>query len=453
MLGVMRGFFLRMDQRMKSMRYSPEGEPFMLRHVARFAVTTAMLAAGLASAQAMPVADSRNQPLPVTLDAFEIMSVSTLGQVIHEAEFAGFDPRSCINDASHTDPTFGATQWTMQAGFAQQEVAAATYILPASAFPIKIGVMRCLFLTLNAIEVTTTEWSILVWEGTPNNGTLVASYSSDNVILPHLVMPPGTNGTLIEVSVDPGDPEQIIITNAGGSNRFTIGFRIDRHNSQTANPCITAPPSNRNAFPATDRDGVASLAGNWLFAVNCGQFGCPAGWTPFSQLGLCRPSGDWAIAATWSSLSCIEGFGACCKLDGTCAQLFDFECNAIGGTYQGDGSTCATVNCPTPTGACCFPNGFCLVLSQAQCGGTGGTYAGHGTVCEDVNGNGQFDICEADEPCPADRNGDGILDFFDVQNFLSAFSAQNPNADINGDSIFDFFDVQAYLGLFSAGCP
>ena len=54
--------------------------------------------------------------------------------------------------------------------------------------------------------------------------------------------------------------------------------------------------------------------------------------------------------------------------------------------------------------------------------------------------------------CPADWNGDGVLDFFDVQAFLADFSAQNPDADLNGDGNFDFFDVQIYLGIVSAGC-
>ncbi|GAB4384993.1 MAG: hypothetical protein Kow0022_09280 [Phycisphaerales bacterium] len=56
-------------------------------------------------------------------------------------------------------------------------------------------------------------------------------------------------------------------------------------------------------------------------------------------------------------------------------------------------------------------------------------------------------------PCAADLNMDGNLDFFDVQAFLQAFSAQNPIADFVSDGIFNFFDVQAFLQAFSAGCP
>lgn len=385
------------------------------------------------------------------LDTFNVVSVSTAGQIIHDLDFRGFGQRGCINDASHTDPTFSATQWTMQAGFAETEIAAATYTLPASAFPIKIETLKCLFVTLNAVEQTTTEWSVLVWEGTPTAGTLVAEYSSDGLILPHLVMPPGTNGTLVEVSVDPGDPDQIFITNAGGSNKFTIGFRIDQHNFQVSDPCFTAPPSNRNAFPATDRDGLASPNGNWLKAVNCGAFGCRAGWSMFSQLGLCEPSGDWAMAATWSSLDCTPDFGACCLPNGTCEQMWVDDCIAAGGEYQGDGVDCADTNCPIPEGACCFSNGFCLVLPESNCLGAGGTYAGHGTDCGDHNGDGAPDACTP--PCVADRNSDGLLDFFDIQDFLNDYSASNMSADMNADGQYDFFDVQIYLNLFSTGCP
>ena len=54
--------------------------------------------------------------------------------------------------------------------------------------------------------------------------------------------------------------------------------------------------------------------------------------------------------------------------------------------------------------------------------------------------------------CGGDFNGDKVVDFFDVQAFLAAFSDDDSSADFNGDGIFDFFDVQAFLASFSAGC-
>ena len=55
--------------------------------------------------------------------------------------------------------------------------------------------------------------------------------------------------------------------------------------------------------------------------------------------------------------------------------------------------------------------------------------------------------------CPADLNNDGVLNFFDVSAFLTAYSSGDPIADFTGDGIFNFFDVSAFLSAYSAGCP
>jgi hypothetical protein len=70
-----------------------------------------------------------------------------------------------------------------------------------------------------------------------------------------------------------------------------------------------------------------------------------------------------------------------------------------------------------------------------------------------IDGTQYVNLSVAPPSCEADRNGDGVLDFFDVSDFLNAFSAMDPSADMNNDGLWDFFDVQIYLGLFSAGCP
>ena len=69
----------------------------------------------------------------------------------------------------------------------------------------------------------------------------------------------------------------------------------------------------------------------------------------------------------------------------------------------------------------------------------------------DDNDNGIPDACEA--MCPADLNGDGMLNFFDVSAFLNAFNAADLVADFNGDGMLNFFDVSAFLNAFNAGCP
>lgn len=55
--------------------------------------------------------------------------------------------------------------------------------------------------------------------------------------------------------------------------------------------------------------------------------------------------------------------------------------------------------------------------------------------------------------CIADFNHDGLIDFFDILAFLSAFDAQDPAADLNNDGAFDFFDALAFLQAFADGCP
>lgn len=54
----------------------------------------------------------------------------------------------------------------------------------------------------------------------------------------------------------------------------------------------------------------------------------------------------------------------------------------------------------------------------------------------------------ADVAMLADWNADGTINFFDVQAFLSSFSAGG--ADLNGDGVSNFFDVQMFLQAFSA---
>ncbi len=61
--------------------------------------------------------------------------------------------------------------------------------------------------------------------------------------------------------------------------------------------------------------------------------------------------------------------------------------------------------------------------------------------------------CEDVADCVADFNDDGEVNFFDVQEFLGAFSANDQSADLIDDDVFNFFDVQEFLGLFAAGCP
>jgi hypothetical protein len=75
--------------------------------------------------------------------------------------------------------------------------------------------------------------------------------------------------------------------------------------------------------------------------------------------------------------------------------------------------------------------------------------AGGETVTDD-DLDGSPDQCGNE--CAADFNNDGIVDFFDIQTYLSIFAAGDARADLNKDGILDFFDLLAFLNLFAAGC-
>ncbi len=74
-----------------------------------------------------------------------------------------------------------------------------------------------------------------------------------------------------------------------------------------------------------------------------------------------------------------EGIGACCYNDGTCDNLTEFDCTSALGTYQGDGTDCASVSC---TGVCCEP-GCVDDTTPDGCALDGGTFQGFGTTCDD----------------------------------------------------------------------
>jgi len=380
------------------------------------------------------------RPIPVRIDSMHRLHVTTLGDVIEESR-ADAERGLCSAVATHTDANFEGGAFVAQAGFSEGEWAAASYTLTPSQFPLIVDRIEMVFATSGTQVTTTTEWSVAVWEGTPNNGTMVAMFSSDGTILPHIVLPPGTNGINVLVEVDPSDPEQIVVAN-NGSNTFTVGYRIDEHHNQTANPCFTAPPSASNAFPVTDTSGLSSPSGNWLFGLNCGIFGCPpnGGWVTFGALNpLCRPSGDWVIRANYTSVNCTGEVGACCVNDGICLELTVAECESIPGTFngidttcaefscwfgacclpdgscvdgvyetdceidllgqfQGDQTNCATESCPELPQACCFPAG-CVNLTPSNCLGAGGTPGGPGTACATFNCNPTGACCLPDGSC------------------------------------------------------
>lgn len=289
---------------------------------------------------------------------------------------------------THTDGSFEGGQFIVQLGFAEDEIFAAQYQIPPDQFPITIRQINFILAQQGTVVTTTTHYTVFIWDGEPGgNGTTsieVARFNSVEdlapVIMPGDGVPHGTNVRLV---VDQGDPNQIVISNTNGTNAFSIGIRIDAHNAPPPDPCN--PPLDsfvRNAYPAVDNTGLSSPTGNWIFALACPGSLCPSGWNQFANLGICQPSGDWFIKATYECPFALT-FGACCNPAGACLDNVDnVTCGQLGpdATFF-EGQLCADVTCPGPTGACCA-FGTCLSgQTLLQCDVNGGTYLGDGTDC------------------------------------------------------------------------
>lgn len=59
----------------------------------------------------------------------------------------------------------------------------------------------------------------------------------------------------------------------------------------------------------------------------------------------------------------------------------------------------------------------------------------------------------AGSTCPADFNGDGVLNVLDFVAFQLAWQAGDVRADVNGDGMLDVLDLVTFQALFEEGCP
>ena len=84
--------------------------------------------------------------------------------------------------------------------------------------------------------------------------------------------------------------------------------------------------------------------------------------------------------------------GACC-IGTNCTYGTEADCNASGGSYQGDLVSCTSYPCgDAPEGACCVGEN-CSIMTQASCGSSGGSYQGDNTTCgADTCNNGGCEV-------------------------------------------------------------
>jgi hypothetical protein len=68
------------------------------------------------------------------------------------------------------------------------------------------------------------------------------------------------------------------------------------------------------------------------------------------------------------------------------------------------------------------------------------------------SGDDAFEGCPPQlTSCPGDLDGNGIIDFFDFQIFISWYLSDNILADINGNGAVDFFDITAFIAIWQPG--
>jgi hypothetical protein len=101
-------------------------------------------------------------------------------------------------------------------------------------------------------------------------------------------------------------------------------------------------------------------------------------------------------------------------------------------------------------GACCFGS-HCEVASAEFCQNWGGTFSGIGIECAQVT-------C-APVVCPGDVNCDGVVNFFDIDPFVTVLGGGTipgcppEAADVDGDGDVDFFDIDPFIGRLGTVCP
>jgi hypothetical protein len=335
-------------------------------------------------------ARKRLTPLRVSFESVPIERIG-LGGTGGSGDVAG---GAACAEVTHVDPAiFSGGEFAIQQGFAEGETAYAVYAVPQDEFPIRLETMEAIFAQQTLVN-TETQWSLIIWDGppVPGQGIQLWAFSSLDGLLPPLQMPAGLAATNLNVTVDPDDPEPILVNNDSGRNMISIGFRIDEHNDPPADACNFVHPFS-NAFPTTDTDGVDAPTGNYLSALTCPGSPC-SGVHSFADLHPdCVPSGDWVIRASYACTL----VGACCNVDAFCIpDLDDLSCANQRGIFMGDGSSCGEVVCPTPVGACCLGSTCLENIEEALCESlSSGVYMGNGVVCSSS-------LCELGACCFAD---------------------------------------------------
>lgn len=145
---------------------------------------------------------------------------------------------------------------------------------------------------------------------------------------------------------------------------------------------------NVSGYECTDLGGLFLGPMSTCLGVNCAVPPPPIGACclgPYQCEQITASECDAVLGSYFGDgVSCSFGpcdpVGACCTAPYQCVALTSADCAAAGGGYLGDDATCEQGDCD-PVGACCVNDYLCESLTAAQCDGLLGTYLGDAVAC------------------------------------------------------------------------
>ncbi len=163
----------------------------------------------------------------------------------------------------------------------------------------------------------------------------------------------------------------------------------------------------------------------------------PSGVCQTETLGDCQ-----ALNGTWGNTAADQCTTpeACCFESSGCLDLDPLCCTDLQGYPQGQGSICGT-----PVACCDDATNACSLKTEVCC-----IWAGPGFTAMPGELSCQPNPCGCD--CPGDVDGNGIVDFDDVDDMVTELLSDTPNdcANVNGDLFVNGLDIQPFVELVLA---
>ncbi|HNO76914.1 MAG TPA: hypothetical protein PKN33_02550 [Phycisphaerae bacterium] len=251
-----------------------------------------------------------------------------------------------------------------------------------------------------SLDGTCTETSRLACEADP---TAVFSGNGTDCA-PNLCEPRGaccTNGSCQIVTED-------ICTNGGGTY-FGDASTCEPNTCDTAPCCVGG--ECKDLFPgecATSNGVQGTLGESCSGGDYCTDGACCLGTSCFTAGGLhqlqCEDLGGTFVGpgSTCAGDPCAPETVACCLPGGSCQDLTEAGCDSANGVSLGADSECATSNafCQAELGACCRPGDTCVEDdTPTNCAAQGGTFLGVGFDCTGNPCGVTGACCELDGGC------------------------------------------------------